>query len=527
MEPFSLALLAALAGGGSVLAADRLLRSPPRALAPAPGGTAMTLAEAMLAVADGTDAVRLEPGPPGAASRNASAFNAMARAIEERERSLHDIARLDTETGLLNRHALELALDQGRQPDRRPLFVAAVRVDRFSTLRQNIGYALATSVIRELGDRARRCIPGSSVGRLGTATLGIGFAAADAIEATAWLTTLRTSLERQLDLGGHFLDVTVTIGYAGGDGTTVSCTALIERAELAADQAEVARIRLTMFSIDEFGDPSERLALMRDLRGALANGDIFLCYQPKFRSRTDEIDAIEALIRWRHPERGMIAPEHFIALAEETGEIRAVTEWVLKQAMRDQARLAADGHLLTVYVNISGRLLGDRAFADSALRLARDCAGPLGFEITETAVILDPEGALRDLAAFAAAGIRIAIDDYGSGWSSLAYLKKLPAHELKIDRIFISDLTGSHRDPLLVRSTIDLAHALEMEVTAEGVDTPAALALLRVMGCDLIQGFLIAPPMTVDELESFLGQRQYLVNIDVAMPTLTRTGSSW
>lgn len=530
MEPFSLALLAALAGGGSVLAADRLLRSPPRAPASAPRGTAMTLAEAMLAVADGTEPVRMEPGPPGAASRTASAFNAMARAIEERERSLHDIARCDTETGLLTRRALELALDQARQPDRRPLFVAAVQVDRFSTLRQNIGYALAASVIRELGERAGRCIPGSSVGRLGTATLGIGFAAADTIEATAWLTTLRTSLERQLDLGGHVLDVTVTIGYAGADGAdgaTVACAALIERAELAADQAKSVRSKLTMFSIDEFGDPSERLALMRDLRGALANGDIFLCYQPKFRSRTNEIDAIEALIRWRHPERGMIAPEQFIALAEETGEIRAVTEWVLKQAMRDQAQLAADGFPLTVYVNISGRLLGDRQFADSALRLARDCACPLGFEITETAVIFDPDGALRDLAAFAAAGIRIAIDDYGSGWSSLAYLKKLPAHELKIDRMFISDLTGSHRDPLLVRSTIDLAHALEMEVTAEGVDTPAALALLRVMGCDLIQGFLIAPPMTVDELVSFLGQRQYLVNIDVAMPTLTRAGSSW
>ncbi len=527
MEPFSLALLAALAGGGSALAADRLLRSP-RPVAPlAPAGTAVSLAEAMLALADGSDSVRMEPGPPGAPSRTASAFNAMARAIEEREQSLRDIARSDTETGLLTRRALELALEQVRQPDRRPLFVAAVRVDRFATLRQNIGYALATSVIRELGARARRSIPGSSVGRLGTATLGIGFAAADASEATAWLTTLRTALERQLDLGGHFLDLTVTIGHAGADGASVACNALIERAELAADQAETVRSKLLMFSIDEFGDPSERLALMRDLRGALSNGDIFLCYQPKFRSRTDEIDSIEALIRWRHPTRGMIAPEQFIALAEETGEIRAVTEWVLKQAMRDQARLAADGHPLTVYVNISGRLLGDRQFADSALRLARDCAGPLGFEITETAVIFDPEGALRDLAAFAAAGIRIAIDDYGSGWSSLAYLKKLPAHELKIDRMFITDLTGSHRDPLLVRSTIDLAHALDMEVTAEGVDTPAALALLRVMGCDLIQGFLIAPPMTVDELGSFLGQRQYLVNIDVAMPTLSRAGSSW
>ncbi len=525
MEPFSLAL-AALAGGGCAQAMERLLKPRPRA-APTASATAATVIEAMRALAEGGDHVRMDPGPAGGQARAASAFNAMAHAVAEREETLRHIARSDAETGLLTRRALDAALDEARTPDRRPLFVAAVRVERFATLRQNIGYALASAVVRELGTRAQRSIPGARIGRLGTATIGVGFAAADVGEATAWLTTLRTHLERQLDLGGHLLDVTVTIGYAGADDPELGCTALIERAELAADQAEAARNRLLLFQVDEFGDPSERLALMRDLRGALSNGDIFLCYQPKFRSRTDEIDAIEALIRWRHPHRGMIAPDQFIALAEETGEIRAVTEWVLKQAMRDQARLAAGGMPLTVHVNISGRLLGDQQFAESALRLAADAVGPLGFEITETSVIADPGGALRDLTAFAKAGIRIAIDDYGSGWSSLAYLKKLPAHELKIDRMFVSELTSSHRDPLLVRSTIDLAHALDMEVTAEGVDTPSALALLRVMGCDFIQGYLIAPPMTVDELENFLRQRQYLINVDVAAPTITRAGSSW
>ena len=527
MEPSSFALLGALLGGGLVSAVSGLVRSPMRsAPGPAPGGTQAALGDAMRALTAGEAEVRMDPGAPGSASRTASAFIAMAYAIEQRERALRDIARSDGETGLLTRRALEEALETARGPDPRPLFVAAVLVDRFATLRQNIGYDLASHLMRELGTRARQSIPGSRVGRLGTASLGIGFSAADEGEATGWLATLRTHLERQLDLGGHLLDVNVTIGFAGSDDRSVGCGSLIERGELAADQARVAH-KLVRFSVDEFGDPSERMALMRDLRGAMTNGDIFLCYQPKFRSRTDEIDAVEALIRWRHPDRGMIPPEQFIALAEETGEIRAVTEWVMRQAMHDQARLAAAGLPLTIYVNVSGRLLGDSQFAEGALRLARDCVGPIGFEITETSVIDDPDGALRDLTAFAASGIRIAIDDYGSGWSSLAYLKKLPAHELKIDRMFVSDLTNSHRDPLLVRSTIDLAHSLGMEVTAEGVDSPSALALLRVMGCDLIQGYLIAPPMTVADLENFLSQRQYLASVEVETPTLSRAESYW
>ncbi|MDB5690515.1 MAG: hypothetical protein JWL91_2391 [Sphingomonas bacterium] len=524
MDIFSLAL------GGAVIGAAGFLAGRPRrggrAHAAGIPSKATGLAEAMRKLAEGQPHVRLEPSAPGAESRIASNFNAMAQAIEAREATLHEAAQIDAETALLTRRALESMVNETRHDDA-AFFVAAVRVERFTTLRQYIGYALASSVIRELGAHARSTIPGSCVGRLGTATIGIGFPAAHTAAAQALLEALHAGLHRQLDIGGHLLDVSVIIGFAATEGNRIGTAALIERAELAADQAEFSRSRLTMFRSDKFGDPSERLALMRDLRGSLLNGDIYLAYQPKLRARTDEIDGIEALIRWRHPSRGMIPPDQFIALAEETGEIRAVTEWVLRQAARDQARLAAAGLILTVYVNISGRLLGDSQFAGRALSLAENFVGALGFEITETSVIFDPEGALRDLTAFAAAGIRIAIDDYGSGWSSLTYLKKLPAHELKIDRMFISELTSSHRDPLLVRSTIDLAHALGMEVTAEGVEHAASLALLRVMGCDLIQGYLIAMPMPVSDLETFLIQRLHLNNIAGAVPTLSTPLANW
>jgi EAL domain-containing protein (putative c-di-GMP-specific phosphodiesterase class I) len=256
------------------------------------------------------------------------------------------------------------------------------------------------------------------------------------------------------------------------------------------------------------GAPVTASSLAEDLDAAIVRNELFIVHQPKMRARTGEITAVETLVRWQHPTRGLVGPNDFIGLAEERGEMRRITEWVIRQTIREQKSLAACGHALAFNVNLSAKVLADRDFADWALATVRDAAGPIGFEITETAMIADPHGALRNLHLFADAGIKIAIDDYGAGLSSLAYLKQLPAHELKIDRMFISGLSSSHRDPLLVRSTIDLAHALDMEVTAEGVDSPAAMALLKVMGCDVVQGFLLAMPMLLGELRAFLDARE-------------------
>ena len=267
--------------------------------------------------------------------------------------------------------------------------------------------------------------------------------------------------------------------------------------------------------------PQAARSLADDLDTAIVRGQFFLEHQPKLRARTGKIEGVETLVRWMHPERGLIGPSDFIGLAEERGEIRRVTEWVIRQTIIEQRALANCGHAIGCTVNISAFLLADRDFATWILDTVAGASGPIGLEITETAMIADPAGALRNLHLFADAGIRIAIDDYGAGLSSLAYLKQLPAHELKIDRMFVSGLSTSHRDPLLVRSTIDLAHALDMEVTAEGVDTPSAQALLRVMGCDLMQGFLIAKPMAIGALREWLDTR------DEHAPLVPEAGFSW
>ncbi len=397
------------------------------------------------------------------------------------------------------------------------LFVAIVAIDRFASLRQRIGHARAAQLVRDVAARARRAIPSARLGRLGRTTIEIAFFAQAEEAALGILRDLQAMLEGDAEIDGRRMDLTLTVGLADSAGPWQDGSELIEQAELALGRAQSAHRKLVLFSGKDHAEAMDRLALVRDLGEACDLGQISLLYQPKLRARTGTVDAVEALIRWNHPARGMVSPDIFIPLAEEYGEIRRLTEWAVARALEDRRHMLSLGHELLVYVNLSGCLLADAGFRRWALeRLAG--VGGIGFEVTETGVIDDPAGALASLRAYADAGIAIAIDDYGAGWSSLAYLKELPARELKIDRMFISGLASSHRDPLIVRSTIDLAHALEMEVTAEGIEDAATFALLSVMGCDLIQGFLIAKPLPLAELARFLDDLAVRADSGVAQP---------
>lgn len=262
-------------------------------------------------------------------------------------------------------------------------------------------------------------------------------------------------------------------------------------------QSLVARLR-----------PPARAAPRSDLAHGIERGELRLVYQPKLHLRTRRIVSVEALVRWVHPERGLVSPADFIPAAEETNDILPLSLWVLDRAIADQRALVGQGHDLPVFVNIAASLLTDDAFIRRAAAMVGESGARIGFEITETSVIHDPETAIANLKHVAGLGIPIAIDDYGAGLSSLAYLKRLPACELKIDKLFITELTSSHRDPLIVRSTIDLAHAMEMDVVAEGIETPTALALLSVMGCDMAQGYHISRPLAMEDLRVFLDRNR-------------------
>ena len=253
--------------------------------------------------------------------------------------------------------------------------------------------------------------------------------------------------------------------------------------------------------------PAYRKELLRGLQAGMSNGEVTLAYQPKLDLRSGTICSAEALLRWARPDGQQVDIGDLIGLCEQTGIIKDLTRWTAAKAVEDNERFLAAGHELLVFINVSGCLLADVAFADDLLELLSQTPTQIGIEITETAVIADPETAISNLARFAKAGIAIAIDDFGAGLASLEYLQRLPASELKIDRTFIAELSSSHRNPLITRATIDLAHALDMRVTAEGVDDELSMALLKIMGCDLAQGYLISRPLDplkfVDFLQSF------------------------
>jgi len=251
---------------------------------------------------------------------------------------------------------------------------------------------------------------------------------------------------------------------------------------------------------------------MSDMLRSLKNGEIINYYQPKYDLRSGRAVAVEALVRWHHPERGFVPPDLFITLAEETGRIRELTLDVLSRAIQDQAWLADRGHTLDFAVNLSGRLLHDADIIQAIIDIAAPAAGCVTMEVTETAMMAQPEKAIALLLQLRSAGIGVSIDDYGTGLSSLAYLKNIPADELKIDRSFVTHLDASREDDLLVRSTIALAHSFGLKVVAEGVESRQTLDVLRSMGCDLAQGYHMARPMPLGPLAELLESNPCLVD---------------
>ena len=437
-------------------------------------------------------------------ARLAGSFNRMAGVIRDREAHILGLAHRDVETGMGNRRALErdVAGQLAGARDGR-IAVAVFGVDRFAKVRGAIGHANAQALIAAAGRRLSE-LSGAPVVRLSTSTLAIAFPCADASDAGARLEAMTRDMRTGVGLTGVTVDVTTTCGFGLASPGDPRPETVIEQAAIALDQAVAGLRRVAAYDPDAYGDPARNLSLMSELMEALDSGAFSLAYQPKYDLRRGAVTGVEALARWRHPARGPISPDLFITMAEETGHIREITDWVLDRAVADQAKLAAAGLALEMSVNLSGRLLADDAFIGRALERMAPRAGALCLEITETAVIDNPDRALRNIERLREANLALSIDDYGSGLSSLAYLRDLKADELKIDKAFVMRMDVTAKDALLVRSTIDMAHSLGLKVTAEGVETAATQALLAGMGCDLAQGYFIAKPMPLPDLERFL-----------------------
>ena len=427
--------------------------------------------------------------------RLTTSFNAMIGDLRDRESRLTHIALHDLETGLPNRLSLERLAGSEREA-----WVILFGIDRFDSVRNAIGYDSMSRLISALGRRLAALADGASVARVDAAALGVVVIARDEAGALAIARRMSQAAQTPLLVDGAPVDIALTAGVARHGTGGAGSTSAVDRAAIAIEQARGARRSLAVFDPAAWGDPGGNLSLISELMAALDNGEFSLAYQPKYDFRAERISGVEALARWTHPRRGFVSPELFVGMAEETGHVRPLTEWVVRRAVSDQKVLADAGHDVLMSINISGRLLSDESFADFALAQVEASGARLCFEITETAVMDNPDLALGVIDKLSAAGVRVSLDDYGSGLSSLAYLKRIRADELKIDKTFVTGLDASARDALLVKSTIDLAHGLGLKVTAEGVETPTSLALLRGMGCDMAQGYLIGRPLPLDDL---------------------------
>ena len=381
-----------------------------------------------------------------------------------------------------------------------------IEIANYAMLRRHVGAHRAETLARNIVTTLAAMAPNADARVAGRNVIELKIAARSRRALDDLLVEFEALFAKPIAFDAEPYLVEIAVGAAATRVGECDEVRLIEEAEHALADARVEHRPIVRDTTRASG-AVDRIALVRELPAAIRQGELFLQYQPKLHVRRQEVNSLEALIRWRHPARGLILPGNFIPLAEQSRDIGPLTLWTIRQVIEDQRRLAAAGHELRVFINIAGVLLTDTAFVRQACALVQGGGTAIGFEITETSVIRDPQSAIAHLKVFADIGIVIAIDDYGAGLSSLAYLKQLPARELKIDKLFVTQLTSSNRDPLIVRSTIDLAHALEMEVVAEGVETAAALALLSVMGCDMVQGFLISRPIGIDAVFAFLSEQ--------------------
>jgi diguanylate cyclase (GGDEF)-like protein len=430
--------------------------------------------------------------------------------LELEHRALHDNL-----TGLPNRALLADRLDQALRAGQRhgtATGLLLIDLDRFKEINDTLGHSYGDHLLAQVGPRlagALRAV--DTVARLGGDEFAVLLPRVSGLDAAIEVANkLQAALERSFQVEGLDLDVEASIGVVvSGEHGTDSST-LMQRADIAMYAAKQRTLGIASYDPDADSHTVERLALLGDLRRALNRDELFLHYQPKINLRTGEVSGAEALLRWRHPERGLIPPDAFIPLAENTGLIGPLTAHVLDLALAQARRWVDQDAPLQIAVNLSARNLLDEDFdqvVDELLTRHGVASGLLKLEITESAVMTDPTGAAELLRRLAAQGIDISIDDFGAGYTSLGQLKDLPVTELKIDRSFVREMDLDASDHGIVRSTIDLARHLGLKVVAEGVESAAVLTELREMGCDTAQGYFVSAPLNADELARWMTRR--------------------
>jgi len=450
---------------------------------------------------------------------------AARQAVELEHQTLHDAL-----TGLPNRillrqrveHALANTADGGL------MAVLLIDLDHFKEINDTLGHMHGDLLLREISQRLAAAVrPGDTVARLGGDEFAVLLApVATPIQAITLAQSLRSRISEPIDVDGVVMRTEASVGVAVAPGAGRDVDTLLRRADIAMYVAKGGRTGVEVYDSTQESHSPARLAMAGELRRALERRELVVYYQPQAAVSTGQVTGVEALVRWHHPTRGLVGPDAFVPLAENTGLIGPLTMAVLDSALAQVRVWDALGLHLDLAVNLSTRSLLDRGLPGIVSKmLARHGLAPqrLELEITESMIASDPERALEVLADLRAVGVRLALDDFGTGYSSLANLRDLEVERLKIDRSFTQAMIENHPDGVIVASTVDLAHQLGLEVVAEGVETQEAWLRLREIGCDLAQGYFLSRPMAPDHATAWLTGRRQLE--DGTGPTLVELGA--
>jgi EAL domain-containing protein (putative c-di-GMP-specific phosphodiesterase class I)/GGDEF domain-containing protein len=442
-----------------------------------------------------------------------AALASMAQAISEREERIRFQANHDIVTGLPNRIAMEVALDAAFDSAAGGAMLV-VGLARLPEIVKTMGHTIADRLMQHSSAQVLAAAGDGSVARIGDSVLAVWLPHTGKSAAITRAFRILDGLREPYQEVELAIDSLPAVGIALSPDHGSDASVLMQHAEVALFGALGSDDPVKIY--DPATDPHrpERLSLMGDLLQAIDHDRLVLHYQPKLNLATGEVDSVEGLVRWNHETRGLIPPADFIGLAEETGNIRKLTRWVIATGAMQAREWASRNWQIRVAVNISARDLGDSDLprrVDELLAAQGVPPSNVMLEITESAVMGEPEAAIEVLLRLAARGIDLAIDDLGVGQTSLAYLRRLPVREIKIDQTFIRKLADNQEDQVIVRSIVELGHRLGYRVTAEGVEDSRALEYLAAVGCDYAQGYFIAKPMAPDDFDSFAALRSWPV----------------
>lgn len=433
-------------------------------------------------------------------------------AIARRAGRFHAAAHTDELTGLANRRHLYDRLERAlaeRRNSGGSCALLLIDLDRFKELNDTLGHHVGDQLLRDLGPRIGATLRGTDLlARLGGDEFAVLTGPIDDPQVAVRIAErIDAALDQPFELAGMAIRAMASIGIAVYPHHGDESTTLLKNADIAMYRAKQLKTGHAIYSSATNVHSRDRLSIVFELREALQSDAIELYYQPKANLSTGLVDGAEALVRWHHPERGLLNPDAFLAVAEQAGLMRELTSYVLDHAIRQLADWRRRGRQYHVAVNISAADLMDARFPDQVLDLLERHAVPpeaLHLEVTENTIMADPEHALAVLDRLDAAGIALSLDDYGTGHSSLAYVKRLPIRELKIDRSFVRNIEGDERDATIVHSTIDLARNLNLQVVVEGVESSECWRRLAEMGAELAQGFFLTRPLPAAELERWI-----------------------